>query len=85
MGFGDVKFIATIGAFLGWKAVFFSIAAGSVTGALIGGGAMLIGKKEWSSKIPFGPYLALGALAWLFAGPEIIRWYLALVAPANAL
>jgi leader peptidase (prepilin peptidase)/N-methyltransferase len=85
MGFGDVKFIAAIGAFLGWKAVFFSIASGSVVGALIGGGAMLIGKKEWSSKIPFGPYLALGALVWLFAGPEIIRWYLNLITPANAL
>ena len=85
MGFGDVKFIAAIGAFLGWKAVLFTVAAGSVAGAVVGGTTMLIGKKHWSSKIPFGPYLALGAFAWLFAGSEIIRWYLNLVTPASGL
>jgi len=83
MGFGDVKFIAAIGAFLGWKAVFFTLMAASVVGASIGVVAILFRKREWSAKIPFGPYLALGAVLWLFAGPELIRWYLSLVAPAN--
>ena len=76
MGFGDVKFIAAIGAFLGWQAVFFTIMSASVVGAFVGVAAILAGKREWSAKIPFGPYLALGALVWLFAGREIVNWYL---------
>ena len=81
MGFGDVKFIAAIGAFLGWKAVFFTIMAASVSGATLGIFAIALRRREWSAKIPFGPYLALGAVVWLFAGPEIISWYLSLINP----
>ena len=82
MGFGDVKFIAAIGAFLGWQAVYFTVMAASVSGALVGITAIVLGKKEWSAKIPFGPYLAFGAVVWLFAGPELLKWYLSLlVAP----
>ena len=76
MGFGDVKFMACIGAFLGWKAVLFTVACGSTLGAVIGVVTVAIGKREWSAKIPFGPYLALGALIWLFTGPELLAWYL---------
>lgn len=81
MGFGDVKFIAGIGAFLGWQAVFFTILTASIAGAFVGVVTILAGKREWSAKIPFGPYLALGALVWLFAGPELVHWYLNLAAP----
>jgi leader peptidase (prepilin peptidase)/N-methyltransferase len=81
MGFGDVKFLACIGAFLGWKAVLFTVASSSIFGALIGGGALLATRGKAGGRIPFGPYLALGAALWLVAGPEIIRWYLALVRP----
>ena len=79
MGFGDVKFIAAIGAFLGWKAVLFTVPIAAVCGSILGLGSMLIGKREWSSKIPFGPYLAVGALAWIFVGPELVRWYLGVI------
>ncbi|MEO6788939.1 MAG: A24 family peptidase, partial [Chthoniobacteraceae bacterium] len=72
MGFGDVKFMACIGAFLGWKAILFTVMAASVIGALIGGLSILLRHREWSAKIPFGPYLSLGALLWLFAGPELV-------------
>jgi leader peptidase (prepilin peptidase)/N-methyltransferase len=75
MGFGDVKFIAAIGAFLGWQAVLFTIMSASVLGAVIGLFTILVGKREWSAKIPFGPYLALGSLIWLFAGWDIVGWY----------
>ncbi|HEV7868360.1 MAG TPA: prepilin peptidase [Chthoniobacteraceae bacterium] len=81
MGFGDVKFIAAIGAFLGWKAVLFTIMAGSTVGALVGLSTIALGKREWSMKIPFGPYLALGALVWMFFGPELVGWYMAFVTP----
>ncbi len=75
MGFGDVKFIASIGAFLGWKAVVFTIMSASTIGALVGLVTILLGRREWSAKIPFGPYLALGAFLWLFSGPELVAWY----------
>ena len=75
MGLGDVKFISAIGAFLGWQAVFFTIMAGSFIGAFFGLATILARRREWSAKIPFGPYLALGALIWMFAGTEIVHWY----------
>ncbi len=83
MGFGDVKFIAAIGAFLGWRAVFFTVMSASMIGALVGTLAILAGRREWSAKIPFGPYLALGALIWMFSGPGIVSWYLGFVNPAR--
>lgn len=75
MGFGDVKFMACIGAFLGWKGVLFTLIAASTVGALVGIVTILIGRREWSAKIPFGPYLSLGALLWVFYGPQAVAWY----------
>jgi leader peptidase (prepilin peptidase)/N-methyltransferase len=83
MGFGDVKFIAAIGAFLGLRAVFFTITAGSIIGAVIGVLMILIGRREWSARIPFGPYLALGAVVWIFFGPRIVDAYFNWMQPAQ--
>jgi len=81
MGRGDLKFLACIGAFLGWRSVLFSIFAGSLIGSLVGLTTLLVGKRVWSSKLPFGPYLALGALLWMFFGPAFVDWYLGLLGP----
>lgn len=76
MGRGDLKFLAAIGAFLGWRAVLFSVFAGSLLGSIVGILTLLIGKRVWSAKLPFGPYLALGALGWMFCGDALVAWYL---------
>ena len=78
MGFGDAKFEACVGAILGWKAVPFSLFAGSILGCLM----WLVGKifgKDQAKQMPFGPYLAIGAVLWLFCGPQLLRWYLGLL------
>ena len=79
MGRGDLKFLAAIGAFLGWRAVLFSLFAGSLLGSIVGLITLVVGKRVWSAKLPFGPYLALGALTWMFFGDAFLRWYLGLV------
>src|SRR5215469_14513585 len=68
MGFGDVKFMAAIGAFLGWRAVIFSLMASSVIGSAVGITLILTRKREWSSRLPYGPYIALAAVIWIFGG-----------------
>jgi leader peptidase (prepilin peptidase)/N-methyltransferase len=75
MGLGDVKLIAAIGAFTGWTGALFTIPAASLVGAIYGVGTILIGRRDWSSKIPFGPYLAIGAIFWIFWGKEFLTWY----------
>jgi leader peptidase (prepilin peptidase)/N-methyltransferase len=81
MGRGDLKFLAAIGAFLGWRAVLFSLFAGSLVGSLVGLITLVVGKRVWSAKLPFGPYLAFGALVWMFLGETFIHWYLGLLNP----
>jgi leader peptidase (prepilin peptidase)/N-methyltransferase len=76
MGFGDVLLLSMIGAFLGWKAIFFTLLAASMIACVFALLPRLIGKTEWTAKIPFGPYLAGGAMIWLFWGPRIADWYL---------
>jgi leader peptidase (prepilin peptidase)/N-methyltransferase len=68
MGFGDVKFMAAIGAFLGWQAVIFSLIASSLIGSLVGIGLIAARRREWSSRLPYGPYIAAAAAIWIFGG-----------------
>ncbi len=79
MGRGDLKFLAAIGAFLGWRSVPFSIFAGSLAGSVVGLTSILLGHRAWSARIPFGPYLALAALIWMFFGQRLISWYFGLL------
>jgi leader peptidase (prepilin peptidase)/N-methyltransferase len=80
MGLGDVKFMGAIGAFLGWKAVIFTLVVSSfIGGFLVGIPLILMGKRGLSSKLPYGPYLAAAAALWVFAGPDLVQWYMYLM------
>jgi len=76
MGLGDVKFMAAIGAFLGWQAVLFSLMVSAMIGATVGVTLILLRRREWSSRLPYGPYIALAATLWVFAGHRILAWWL---------
>lgn len=76
MGGGDIKLLAMVGAWLGWKAIPFILFSGSLIGVLIGGGSGLISKRGLRSKIPFGPFLSISSIIYIFFGPELINWYL---------
>ena len=76
MGGGDVKMMAMVGGFLGWKGVILTTFLGSLLGSIIGISLIMVKGKKWGSKIPFGPYLASGAVLSLILGQEILEWYL---------
>lgn len=76
MGGGDIKLMAMIGSFMGWKSVFLTTFLGSLSGAVFGTFIMLFKGKGRKTKVPFGPFLALGALVTLFYGQEFLNWYL---------
>ena len=76
MGGGDVKLLAMIGAFLGWKAVILTILLGSLIGSIIGISIMILKGKDFKYAIPFGPFLSMGAVIALFYQDGIIAWYL---------
>jgi leader peptidase (prepilin peptidase) / N-methyltransferase len=78
MGGGDIKLLAMIGAFLGWQAVLPVIFLSSLIGSLVGVPLMLIKKADGRLAIPFGPFLAFGALLYLFWGRMLLQWYLGL-------
>lgn len=78
MGGGDIKLLTMMGAFLGWRSVPFIIFAASLVGSVIGITLMLVQKKDGKLAIPFGPFLAFGAMVYLFYGRQIIDWYLSL-------
>ncbi|MCL5023818.1 MAG: prepilin peptidase [Nitrospirae bacterium] len=76
MGGGDIKMMAMVGAFLGWKAILLTTFAGSLLGSVIGVFLMIFKGKGRKTKIPFGPFLAAGAVVSLFFGQEIAALYL---------
>jgi leader peptidase (prepilin peptidase)/N-methyltransferase len=76
MGGGDIKLLAMMGAFFGWKAVLFIIFVASLAGSVIGIAIMAAQKKDSTLAIPFGPFLASAAVVYIFYGNRIIYWYL---------
>jgi leader peptidase (prepilin peptidase)/N-methyltransferase len=73
MGLGDVKFMGAIGAFLGWQGVVFSLMFSSMIGAVVGVTLIVMRRREWSSRMPYGPYIALAAAVWIFGGKKIFH------------
>ncbi|MBT8361350.1 MAG: prepilin peptidase [Deltaproteobacteria bacterium] len=71
LGGGDIKLLAMLGAFLGWQSLIFIIFASSLTGSMVGLIAMRSQKKGAFTRIPFGPFLAISGLAYLFFHPTI--------------
>jgi leader peptidase (prepilin peptidase)/N-methyltransferase len=76
MGLGDVKFMAAIGAFLGWQAVVFTLMLSSIVGATYGLSMIALKKQEWSGRLYYGPFIALAATLWIFGGGQIMHWWL---------
>lgn len=74
MGGGDIKMMAMVGGLLGWQGVLMTTFLASFTGSIIGVLLILFKGKEWGSRIPFGPYLALGTIISLLWGHHILNW-----------
>lgn len=76
MGGGDVKFMAMTGAFLGWVKALLALFTASLAGALVGLALIVVGKRGRKEPIAFGPFLALGVVTTVFAGPSILAHYI---------
>jgi leader peptidase (prepilin peptidase)/N-methyltransferase len=79
MGGGDVKLMGMVGSFLGWKGALLTIMLGAVAGSVVGILLIVLKRHKMEKVIPFGPFLAVGAVAAAFYGPDIMSWYLGLI------
>lgn len=75
LGMGDIKLAGMIGLYIGPHHTLGMFILGVFIGALSGGMLIILGKRKWGQKIPFGPYLAVGALISLFWGEILWGWY----------
>lgn len=76
LGMGDVKMLAMIGAFIGWKLMLVTLMAASFVGSIVGVGLIASGRGGMKYALPFGTFLALGAAVAATAGPSLLDWYL---------
>jgi len=74
MGGGDIKLLAMLGAFLGWKSLFFILFVSSLLGAVVGISVMIARGKDMKYAVPFGPFLSIAAVAYLFVGIDVINF-----------
>jgi leader peptidase (prepilin peptidase)/N-methyltransferase len=72
MGGGDIKLLAMIGSFLGFKGIIFSLVGGSVVGTIVGIPLMILNGRDTKYAIPFGPFLSLSALIYVFWGSRLV-------------
>ncbi len=76
MGGGDIKLLGMLGAFLGWKSLLFILLVSSLTGAVVGIALMAVKGRDMKYAVPFGPFLSLAAVLYLFVGDPVIRYFL---------
>lgn len=75
MGMGDIKMLAMIGAFLGWKLMLLTLVISCVLGAIVGLAVIATRRGTMKYALPFGTFLAIGALVASIAGDSIVNWY----------
>ena len=75
LGMGDVKMLAMIGAFLGWKLMLVTLILASFAGSVIGVGIIALGRGGMKAALPFGTFLAVGALTASVVGDPLVEWY----------
>jgi leader peptidase (prepilin peptidase)/N-methyltransferase len=75
MGFGDVKMLAMIGAFLGWKLVLLTLVLSSFVGSIVGVAIIALKRGDMKYALPFGTFLAIGAIFAAVVGDRIVSWY----------
>ena len=78
LGMGDVKMLAMIGAFLGWKLMLVTLVLASFAGSFVGVGMIAFGRGGMKAALPFGTFLAVGALVAAVAGDALLAWYMSL-------
>jgi leader peptidase (prepilin peptidase)/N-methyltransferase len=78
LGMGDVKMLAMIGAFLGWRLMLVTVIFASLAGALVGIGLLASGRGGMKAALPFGTFLAVGALVAAVVGDDLFTWYVSL-------
>jgi len=76
MGYGDFKLLAALGAWVGWQVLPFIVVVSAGVGAIVGGIVLWLSKRGMETRIPFGPYLALGGLAALLYGRQAVIWWI---------
>ena len=82
MGLGDVFLMGAVGALFGPVAVLVTLILSSIFGSIVGVSMVALSKTKFGKfvEIPYGPYICLGCLFWMFCGPEIVDWYIHLFA-----
>ncbi|MBO7165953.1 MAG: prepilin peptidase [Kiritimatiellae bacterium] len=82
MGFGDVKLLGAVGAFFGPVAALMTIIVSAFVGSIVGVALIARGKTKLGgyTAIPYGPFIAIGVLVWMYWGNPIVSWYLSFFA-----
>ena len=78
LGFGDVKMLAMIGAFLGWQQTLLTLFLASLAGSVVGVWLLASRRGGLQSALPFGTFLAIGALVSAVVGDQVVAWYVGL-------
>ena len=75
LGFGDVKMMGMVGAFVGWQGVLVTLFIGSLTGSVVGLLGIWLRGSDMKTKLPFGTFLGMGAITTVYAGQALVGWY----------